>query len=88
MLGYAKARKFLMSAEKISAQEALELGIVDRVVPQNKLEETALQVAKDFASKKMRTLMGLKRLINYSMKDLKDYLSFENQELMRFIGNL
>ena len=74
--------------EKLPAQDALELGIIDRVVPQNKLEETALQVAENFAATKMRSLVGIKRLINYSMKDLKDYLNFENQELMRFIGNL
>ena len=88
MLGCAKARTILMSDEKLSAQDALELGIVDQVVPQNKLEETALQVAEYLVTKKMRSLVGLKRLINYSIKELKDYLSFENQELMRFIGNL
>ena len=50
--------------EKLPAQDALELGIIDRVVPQNKLEETALQVAEYLATKKMRSLVGLKRLIN------------------------
>ena len=88
MLGHAKARKFLMSDKKLSAQDALELGIVDQVVPQKELEKTALQIAKNFASRKMRSMVGLKRLINYSMKDLKSYLSFENQELMRYIGTL
>ena len=50
--------------EKLSAQDALEVGIVDQIVPQNKLEETALQVAEYLATKKMRSLVGLKRLIN------------------------
>jgi enoyl-CoA hydratase/carnithine racemase len=88
MLGSAKARKFLMSDEKLSAQDALELGIVDQVVPYKILEETALQIAENFALRKTRSLTGLKRLISYSMKDLKDYLYFENQELMRLIGAL
>jgi enoyl-CoA hydratase/carnithine racemase len=75
-----------MSDENISALDALELGIVDQVVPQGILEETALQKANNFASRKTHSLAGLKRLVNYSMKDLKDYLNFENRELMRLIG--
>jgi enoyl-CoA hydratase/carnithine racemase len=86
MLGSAKARKFLMSDENLSAQDALEMGIVDQVVPHRILEETALQIAKNFATRKTHSLAGLKRLVNYTMKDLKDYLNFENQELMRLIG--
>jgi enoyl-CoA hydratase/carnithine racemase len=88
MLGYAKARELLMSDENLSAQDALELGIVDRVVPHKTLEETALQIAKNFALRKTRALAGLKRLIRYSMKDLEDYLKFETQELMKLIGTL
>lgn len=49
--------------EKLPAQDALELGIIDRVVPQNKLEETALQVAEYLVTRKMRSLVRLKRLI-------------------------
>jgi enoyl-CoA hydratase/carnithine racemase len=86
MLGYAKARELLMSDENLSAQDALELGIVDRVVPHKTLEETALQIAKNFALRKTRSLAGLKRLIHYSMKDLEGYLKFETQELMKLIG--
>lgn len=88
MLGNAKARKVLMSEENLSALDALELGIVDQAVPHKILEETTLQVAKNFASRKTSSLVGLKRLISYSMKDLENYLNFENQELMRLIGAL
>jgi enoyl-CoA hydratase/carnithine racemase len=88
MLGYDKARKALMSDQNLSALDALELGIVDQVVPHKILEEAALQIANNFASRKTGSLVGLKRLISYSMKDLKDYLKFENQELMRLIGTL
>ena len=49
--------------EKLPAQDALELGIIDRVVPQNKLEENALQVAEYLVTRKMRSLVRLKRLI-------------------------
>jgi 2-(1,2-epoxy-1,2-dihydrophenyl)acetyl-CoA isomerase len=88
MLGYSQAKQMLMSEKDISAIEALELGVVDQVVPDDKLKETAFQVAQDLARRSIRSMVGIKRLINYSMKDLKDYLSFESQELLRTIGTI
>jgi 2-(1,2-epoxy-1,2-dihydrophenyl)acetyl-CoA isomerase len=88
LLGNCKARKILMSDEDINALEALELGIVDQVVPYNILEESALQMAQRLAKMPTRSLAGIKRLINYSMKDLKDYLSFESQELLKTLEAL
>jgi 2-(1,2-epoxy-1,2-dihydrophenyl)acetyl-CoA isomerase len=86
MLGYSKACKLLMSDEDINTLEALEIGIVDQVVPYNKLEETAIQMAQRLAKMPTRSLVGIKRLINYSIKDLKDYLGFESLELLKIIG--
>ena len=86
MLGYSKAKQLFMSEKDINAIEALEMGIVDQVVPYNKLEETAIQVAQDFTKRSSRSLVGIKRLINYSMKDIQDYLDFESFELLRTIG--
>ena len=86
MLGYSKAKQLLMSEKDINAIEALDMGIVDQVVPYNKLEETAIQVAQNFTKRSMRSLVGIKRLINYSMKDIQDYLDFESFELLRTIG--
>jgi 2-(1,2-epoxy-1,2-dihydrophenyl)acetyl-CoA isomerase len=88
MLGYSQAKQFLMSEKDINALEALEMGIVDQVVPDDKLEETTIQVAHDWTRRSIRSTVGIKRLINYSMKDLKDYLSFESQELLRTIGTI
>jgi 2-(1,2-epoxy-1,2-dihydrophenyl)acetyl-CoA isomerase len=86
MLGYCRAKKLLMSEKEINALEALENGIVDQVVPLEKLEETAIQVAQDLSKRSIRSLVGIKRLINYSMKDIQDYLDFESFELLRTIG--
>jgi 2-(1,2-epoxy-1,2-dihydrophenyl)acetyl-CoA isomerase len=88
MLGYDRTKKLFMSEKDINAIEAVELGIVDQVVPFNKLEETTIQMAQDWTKKPISSMAGIKRLINYSMKDLNDYLSFESQELLRTIGTL
>ena len=86
MLGFRNARKILMSDEDIKAPEALKLGIVDQVVPYHILEESAIQKAQHLAKLPTCTLVGIKRLINYSMKDLKDYLDMESQEMLKTLG--
>jgi 2-(1,2-epoxy-1,2-dihydrophenyl)acetyl-CoA isomerase len=86
MLGYCQAKQLLMSEKDISALEALKIGIVDQIVPNNKLEDTAIQIAQDFTKRSMRSLEGIKKLINYTMKDIQSYLDYESFELLRTIG--
>ena len=86
MLGYSQTKQLLMSEKDIDALEAFEMGIVDQVVPYNKLEETAIQTAQDFAKMSIRSLVGIKRLINYSIKDIQNYLDFESYEILRTMG--
>lgn len=85
LLGYSKTRQLLMSEKEISASEALEIGIVDQVVPYNKLEKTAIETAQDWTQRSTGSLLGIKRLLNYTMKDLNDYLNFESGELLKTI---
>jgi len=88
MLGTGRAYDILLSEKNISANEALTLGIVDKVVPLDKLEEAALNVAHRFGKKSARSLTGVKKLLNYSKKDLNDYLEFEKEELMKILSSL
>jgi 2-(1,2-epoxy-1,2-dihydrophenyl)acetyl-CoA isomerase len=88
MLGYNRAKQLLMSEKKINALEALDVGIVDRVVPFRRLEETAIQAARDFTRRSLRSLVGVKRLINYNLKDIEDYLEFESYELLKTINTM
>jgi 2-(1,2-epoxy-1,2-dihydrophenyl)acetyl-CoA isomerase len=87
-LGAGKAFEILLSDKDITAQQALKLGIVDKVVPLAELNEAALKIAKDFAQKPAQSLAGIKRLLSYSVKDLEDYLEFENQVLLRMLGRV
>jgi 2-(1,2-epoxy-1,2-dihydrophenyl)acetyl-CoA isomerase len=85
MLGPSKAFKILLSGNDITAYEAMKLGIVHEVIPVNKLEETAIDAAQCFALKPARSLTGVKRLINYTMKDFKEYMEFEQKEFVRIV---
>jgi nucleotide-binding universal stress UspA family protein/enoyl-CoA hydratase/carnithine racemase len=86
MLGYRKAYDILLSDQDITAHAAFEMGIVDKVVTLEKLEDTALETAKKYARIPAQSLIGIKRLLNFSRKELSNYLEFENQELLRIIG--
>ena len=84
-LGRSKALEILLSETDITADEAMKLGIVDKVVPQEELEKAAVDMARLFAQKPARSLAGLKKLINYSMIDLKDYMAIEYKELIKVL---
>jgi len=52
------------------------------------LNGAAQKIAKNFADKPARSLAGIKRLLSYSIKDLKDYLKLENQVLLKMLGHV
>ncbi|MBW1744605.1 MAG: enoyl-CoA hydratase/isomerase family protein [Deltaproteobacteria bacterium] len=87
-LGTSKAFEILLSGEDITAQEALRLGIVDKVVPLAELNKEALKIARGFAEKPTQLLSGVKKLLNYSMKDIEEYLKLENQVLLGMLGQV
>jgi enoyl-CoA hydratase/carnithine racemase len=89
MLGYSRAKKLLMSEKDINALEALEIGIVDQIVPYDKLEEAAIQKAQDLTRRSIRSLVGIKKLINYTItRDVQDYLNFESFELLKTFDSI
>ena len=49
LVGLAKAQELLLLSPRLSAEEALALGLVHRVVPAEKLMEEALSLAKELA---------------------------------------
>jgi 2-(1,2-epoxy-1,2-dihydrophenyl)acetyl-CoA isomerase len=85
-LGRSQALEILLSDTDITADEAMKLGIVDKVFPQEELEKAAVDTARNFAQKPARSLAGLKKLLNYSMIDLKDYMAIEYKELIKVLG--
>jgi len=85
ILGSRKTSEILLSGRDIIAKEALRLGIVDKVVPVADLKESALSIAQRFAKLPVQYSSGIKRLLNYNISDLKDYLEYENSILRGMI---
>ena len=86
LLGFSKASELLLSDKHITAEEALRLGIVDKVVPAVELNEAALKIAKDFARKPVGSVAGIKRLLSRCLKELEDCLECENQVLLQTVS--
>lgn len=78
VVGRAKAKEIVMTYRMISAQEALELGIVARVVPEDALEATVHELAERIAQGPTFALALGKKLINRSFEvDLRTALDME-----------
>ena len=62
-MGVAKTMDFLMRKKIVSATEALELGLINEVVPNDELESAAMQMAEEFANGPQVSMRLLKRSI-------------------------
>lgn len=63
MMGYHRAAEALMLGEPFMAEAALEIGLVNRVVPPSEATNVAMQWAKKLAAKPISSLIETKRLL-------------------------
>lgn len=83
--GSGKAAEILLRDDDITAEQALGYGIVNRIVPAEEVEEKSLAIARRISNIPLTTLVGIKKLLNYSIGELDRYLEMENQELRKII---
>ena len=63
-LGIARAKEIAYTARKVPAQEAREMGLVTKVVPDDRLEAETLALAQDLASSATYALRLAKRMFH------------------------
>jgi enoyl-CoA hydratase len=68
LLGRGKALELILTAETIAAAEALEIGLVDRVVESAKLADEAKALANTIASKGPIALKFIKEAVNKGLE--------------------
>ena len=77
-MGTAKARELYYTADIVDAQHALVLGLVNRVVPEARLEEETRALARRLAAGPRVALRYMKRNFNAAETGtLKDSLDLE-----------
>lgn len=78
LIGWAKAAELYYRARTIDAQESLDLGLVNTVVPDDKVMETAMQWAEEIADNAPMAVQTTKRMMRmgqeYSYDTAVDHL--------------
>jgi enoyl-CoA hydratase len=63
-LGVRKAKELLFTSDWITAQEAQQLGMVNQIVPREKLQDAVLEMAQKIAKKSLFALKLTKEAVN------------------------
>ena len=80
IVGLAKAKELIFTAQNIDAQEALRIGLVSQVVPGEELMDTALDMANKIAQNAQVAVRQSKAAINKGMQcDIETGVAFESQ---------
>ncbi|HSW16368.1 MAG TPA: enoyl-CoA hydratase-related protein [Ramlibacter sp.] len=83
-MGASRARRFVLLAEVLAAQDALAAGLVDRVVPDEQLQESALALATQLANGPTVAYGQIKRLfLKASASSMTEMLEDEAITLSR-----
>jgi enoyl-CoA hydratase len=82
LIGKRRALELMMSGERISAQKALEFGLINRVVPQEKLMEEALNWAQLLAEGPPLAIKGILDSVNRGLEaPLEEGIAIELENL-------
>jgi enoyl-CoA hydratase/carnithine racemase len=85
-IGYLRAAELIQLGLPFDAARAAELGLVTRVVPDQKLLATATETAQQLAEKPAAALQAGKRLMRRPMRDqLEQAAEAENEEFGAFV---
>lgn len=82
LVGISKALELLLTGEVIHAQEALNLGIVNRVVPKDRLMDEAYELASNIAKKPPLAVRMIKRAVYEAQTStLRSHLDYISSQL-------
>lgn len=80
LVSMARAFEYATTGRDITAEEAERVGLVNKVVPPEQLEEETMAIAKRFAQAPTKSIGLIKRILNKSLSsDLDTMLEYEAQ---------
>ena len=81
IVGHTKATNILLERKTLSAKEAYDLGLVNRLAYPNNLAAASLSLAQRLSAKPTGALVALKKSMDCWSKDLASYLDHAGLEL-------
>ncbi len=82
LIGQSKALEILLTGRVVEADEALKIGLVDRVVPTEMLEKETQAYAMEIACWPMESVRAIKRAVyNGFNSDLRGHLDYMSSQL-------
>ncbi len=80
LIGWKKAMELCLTGERISAEEALKLGLINKVVEHDKLMDEAKKIAEAVKSKSPYAVALVKQAVNKGFKmSLKEGIAYERE---------
>jgi enoyl-CoA hydratase len=68
-VGVGRAKELLFTGRTVDAEEALRIGLVNTVVPEDALDEDAERLAAKIGGNSLSSLRAIKMLINYGLTE-------------------
>lgn len=82
LVGLGKALELLLTGDVLTPQEALEIGLVNRVVPHDRLMEETIRLAEKIASKPPLAIRMMKRAVYQAQSSpLRSHLDYISSQL-------
>jgi len=70
LIGYARAKEYLMTGNLLTATEAARIGLINRAVPQEQLDTVVAEFASKLTAGARKAIRGTKMSINIGLKQL------------------
>ena len=70
LIGYARAKEYLMTGDLMTAQEAARIGLINRAVPPEELDATVDAFARRLAGGAVKAIKWTKMSVNIGLKQL------------------
>ncbi len=88
-VGLPRAKELIFSGRKIKAKEALQIGLVNQVVPQAELKRTVNQLAESISKNSLGAIAKAKYLLNYFSETtgIMGKIDAEIQEFAELFGS-
>ena len=88
LVGVRKAKEMIFTGNLVPADEALSLGLVNKVVPKESLMDEAMKLCERIRSKSPTGLKLAKQAVNQSLyKELDEGLGLENAMYQSIVGS-